>query len=56
MVGVFVYACIVFGVVYMVRFEVLGADNRNGDLKKWLKPKLICRIHENRTGLMDEKR
>ena len=28
------YACIVFGVVYMVRYEVLGADNQEMELKK----------------------
>jgi cytochrome c oxidase cbb3-type subunit 3 len=40
MVGVFVYASIVFGIVYMVRYEVLGADNRNGGLKKVAQAKI----------------
>ena len=28
------YACIVFAVVYMVRFEIMGADNQETELKK----------------------
>jgi hypothetical protein len=50
MVGVLFYASIVFGIVYMVRYEVLGADNQEMEQKEVAQAKLICRIHENRTG------
>jgi hypothetical protein len=34
MVGVFVLCINCFGIVYMVRYEVLGADNQEMELKR----------------------
>jgi cytochrome c oxidase cbb3-type subunit 3 len=51
MVGVFVLCINCFGIVYMVRYEVLGADNQEMELKRSRSSQnWYCRIHENRTG------
>jgi hypothetical protein len=41
MVGIFVYASIVFGLVYFVHLKLMGGDNQEMELRKknWLKPK-----------------
>jgi cytochrome c oxidase cbb3-type subunit 3 len=51
------YVCIVFGVVYMVRFEVLGADNQEIELKKEVAQAKIDIAEYMKTApdLMDEK-
>ncbi|RKS92441.1 cytochrome c oxidase cbb3-type subunit 3 [Flavobacterium limicola] len=51
------YACIVFGVVYMVRFEVLGADNQEMELKKEVAQAKIDIAEYMKTApdMMDEK-
>lgn len=51
------YACIVFGVVYMVRYEVLGADNQEMELKKEVAQAKIDIAEYMKTApdLMDEK-
>jgi cytochrome c oxidase cbb3-type subunit 3 len=51
------YACILFGVVYMVRYEVLGADNQEMELKKEVTQAKIDIAEYMKTApdLMDEK-
>lgn len=51
------YASIVFGVVYMVRFEVLGADNQEMELKKEVAQAKIDIAEYMKTApdMMDEK-
>ncbi|QIH39903.1 c-type cytochrome [Flavobacterium sp. Sr18] len=51
------YACIIFGVVYMVRFEVLGADNQEMELKKEVaQAKIdIAEYMKTASDMMDEK-
>lgn len=51
------YACIVFGVVYMVQYEVLGADNQEMELKKEVAQAKIDIAEYMKTApdLMDEK-
>ncbi|MBG6187397.1 cbb3-type cytochrome c oxidase N-terminal domain-containing protein [Flavobacterium sp. CAN_S2] len=51
------YACIIFGVVYMVRFEVLGADNQEMELKKEVAQAKIDIAEYMKTApdMMDEK-
>ena len=51
------YAGIVFGVVYMVRYEVLGADNQETELKKELAQAKIEVAEYMKTApdMMDEK-
>ena len=51
------YACIVFGVVYMVRYEVLGADNQEMELKKEVAQAKIDIAEYMKTApdMMDEK-
>ncbi len=51
------YACIVFGVVYMVRYEILGADNQETELKKELAQAKIEVAEYMKTApdMMDEK-
>lgn len=51
------YACILFGVVYMVRYEVLGADNQEMELKKEVAQAKIDIAEYMKTApdLMDEK-
>jgi cytochrome c oxidase cbb3-type subunit 3 len=51
------YACIIFGVVYMVRFEVLGADNQEMELKKEVAQAKIDIAEYMKTApdIMDEK-
>ncbi|MFA9191014.1 cbb3-type cytochrome c oxidase N-terminal domain-containing protein [Flavobacterium sp. FZUC8N2.13] len=51
------YACIVFAAVYLVRFEVLGADNQEMELKKELAQAKIevAEYMKNAPDLMDEK-
>lgn len=50
------YACIFFAVVYMVRFEILGADNQEMELKKEMAQAQIDIAEYQRTApdLMDE--
>lgn len=51
------YACIVFAAIYLVRFEILGADNQEMELKKELAQAKI-EVEEymkNAPDLMDEK-
>ena len=51
------YACIVFGVVYMVQYEVLGADNQEMELKKEVAQAKIDIAEYMKTApdMMDEK-
>ena len=51
------YASIVFGVVYMVRFEILGADNQETELKKEIAQAKIEVAEYMKTApdMMDEK-
>lgn len=51
------YACIVFAVVYLVRFEIMGADNQEMELKKELAQAQIDIAEYKKTApdLMDEK-
>lgn len=51
------YASIIFGVVYMVRFEVLGADNQEMELKKEVAQAKIDIAEYMKTApdMMDEK-
>ena len=51
------YACIVFAVVYMVRFEIMGADNQEMELKKEIAQAQIDIAEYKKTApdLMDEK-
>lgn len=51
------YACIVFAVVYMVRFEIMGADNQEMELKKEMAQAQIdiAKYKETAPDLMDEK-
>ncbi|QZK90769.1 c-type cytochrome [Flavobacterium sp. CHNK8] len=51
------YACIIFGVVYMVRYEVLGADNQEIELQKEVaQAKIeIAEYMKTAPDLMDEK-
>ncbi|MFV8342747.1 cbb3-type cytochrome c oxidase N-terminal domain-containing protein [Flavobacterium sp. XS2P39] len=51
------YACILFGVVYVVRYDVLGADNQEVELKKEVAQAKIDIAEYMKTApdLMDEK-
>ena len=51
------YACIIFGMVYMVRYEVLGADNQEMELQKEVAQAKIDIAEYMKTApdLMDEK-
>lgn len=51
------YACIVFAVVYMVRFEIMGADNQEMELKNEMAQAKIdvAKYMETAPDLMDEK-
>ena len=51
------YACIVFAAVYLVRFEIMGADNQEMELKKELAQAKIevAEYMKNAPDLMDEK-
>lgn len=51
------YACVVFGIIYMVRFELLGADNQEMELKKEVAQAKIDIAEYMKTApdLMDEK-
>ena len=51
------YACIVFAVVYLVRFEIMGADNQEMELKKEMAQAKIEVAEYMKTApdLMDEK-
>jgi cytochrome c oxidase cbb3-type subunit 3 len=51
------YAGIVFGVVYMVRYEILGADNQETELKKELAQAKIevAQYMKTAPDMMDEK-
>ena len=51
------YACIVFAVVYLVRFEILGADNQEMELKKEIAQAQIDIAEYQKTApdLMNEK-
>jgi cytochrome c oxidase cbb3-type subunit 3 len=51
------YACIAFSVVYLVRFEILGADNQEMELKKEMAQAKIEVAEYMKTApdLMDEK-
>jgi cytochrome c oxidase cbb3-type subunit 3 len=51
------YACIVFAVVYMVRFEILGADTQEMELKNEMaKAKIeVAEYMKTAPDLMDEK-
>ena len=51
------YACIVFAVIYMVRFEILGADNQEMELRKEMAQAQIDIAEYKKTApdLMDEK-
>ena len=51
------YACIVFAAIYLVRFEILGADNQEMELKKELAQAKIevAEYMKNAPDLMDEK-
>lgn len=50
------YACIVFSVVYLVRFEIMGADNQEMELKKEMAQAQIDIAEYKKTApdLMDE--
>ena len=51
------YACIVFAAIYLVRFEILGADNQEMELKKeFAQAKIeVAEYMKNAPDLMDEK-
>jgi cytochrome c oxidase cbb3-type subunit 3 len=51
------YACVVFAVIYMVRFEILGADDQEMELKKEVAEAKIDIAEYMKTApdLMDEK-
>jgi cytochrome c oxidase cbb3-type subunit 3 len=51
------YACIVFAVVYLIRFEIMGADNQEMELKKEMAQAQIDIAEYKKTApdLMDEK-
>lgn len=51
------YACIVFAAIYLVRFEIMGADNQEMELKKELaQAKIDVEAYmKNAPDLMDEK-
>ncbi|RKS98485.1 cbb3-type cytochrome c oxidase N-terminal domain-containing protein [Flavobacterium sp. 123] len=51
------YACILFSIVYLVRFEILGADNQEMELKKEMAQAKIEVAEYMKTApdLMDEK-
>jgi cytochrome c oxidase cbb3-type subunit 3 len=51
------YGCIVFAAVYLVRFEIMGADNQEMELKKELAQAQIdiAAYKKNAPDLMDEK-
>lgn len=51
------YACILFGVIYVVRYDVLGADNQEVELKKEVAQAKIDIAEYMKTApdLMDEK-
>ncbi|SHG64072.1 cytochrome c oxidase cbb3-type subunit 3 [Flavobacterium fluvii] len=51
------YACIIFSVVYLVRFEIMGADNQEMELKKEMAQAQIdiAEYKKNAPDLMDEK-
>jgi cytochrome c oxidase cbb3-type subunit 3 len=51
------YACIIFAVVYLVRFEIMGADNQEMELKKEMAQAQIDIAEYKKTApdLMDEK-
>ena len=51
------YACIVFAAIYLVRFEIMGADNQEMELKKELAQAKIevAEYMKNAPDLMDEK-
>jgi len=50
------YACIIFAVVYLVRFEIMGADNQETELKKEMAQAQIdiAEYKKNAPDLMDE--
>jgi cytochrome c oxidase cbb3-type subunit 3 len=50
------YICIVFAVVYLVRFEIMGGDNQEMELKKEMAQaqKEIAEYKKNAPDLMDE--
>lgn len=50
------YACIIFAVVYLVRFEIMGADNQETELKKEMAQAQIDIAEYKKTApdLMDE--
>lgn len=50
------YACIIFSVVYLVRFEIMGADNQETELKKEMAQAQIDIAEYKKTApdLMDE--
>lgn len=51
------YACILFAVIYLVRFEIMGADNQEMELKKEMAQAQIDIAEYKKTApdLMDEK-
>ena len=51
------YGCIVFAVVYLVRFEIMGGDNQEMELKKEMTQAKIdvAEYMKNAPDLMDEK-
>ena len=51
------YACIIFAVVYLVRFEIMGGDNQEMELKKEMAQAQIDIAEYKKTApdLMDEK-
>ena len=51
------YACIIFAVIYLVRFEIMGADNQEMELKKEMAQAQIdiAEYKKNAPDLMDEK-
>jgi cytochrome c oxidase cbb3-type subunit 3 len=51
------YACIIFAVIYLVRFDILGADNQEMELKKEMEQAQIDIAEYKKTApdLMDEK-
>jgi cytochrome c oxidase cbb3-type subunit 3 len=50
------YACIAFSIIYLVRFEILGADNQEMELKKEMAQAQvdIAEYKKNAPDLMDE--
>ncbi|HEY6143373.1 MAG TPA: cbb3-type cytochrome c oxidase N-terminal domain-containing protein [Flavobacterium sp.] len=51
------YACIIFSVVYLVRYEIMGADDQEMELKKEMAQAQIdvAKYKETAPDLMDEK-